>query len=153
MDVLRGVLLEVEARDADPDLAFRSRDVEVASEADRLVVLGDLIPLRKVGVEVVLPGEDRPLGDVAIERKPCHHPELNGLLVGNRKGARVPEAYRAGVAVRGLAVRHPAPTEHLCRGRQVDVKLEPYYRLIGTLLLYFQMPAPVPDSPAVVFSF
>ena len=31
----------------------------------------------------------------------------------------------------------------------MDVKLEPYDRLVRTLLLHFQMPAPVPDSPAL----
>jgi hypothetical protein len=35
----------------------------------------------------------------------------------------------------------------------VNVKLEPYDRLVSTLLFHIQMPAPVPDSPAVVFSF
>jgi hypothetical protein len=35
----------------------------------------------------------------------------------------------------------------------VDVKLEPYDRLVSTLLLHFQLPAPMPDSPAVVYSF
>jgi hypothetical protein len=35
----------------------------------------------------------------------------------------------------------------------VDVKLEPYDRLVSTLLFYFQMPAPASDSPAIAFSF
>ena len=35
-------------------------DVEVPVEADRLVVLADLVRLGHVGVEVVLAGKDRP---------------------------------------------------------------------------------------------
>ena len=61
VDVLGGVLFQVKARDADADLAFRGRNVKVTPRADRLVELGDLVPLREVGVEVVLPGEDGPL--------------------------------------------------------------------------------------------
>src|SRR5215217_833456 len=144
---------EVPPRDADPELAFRGRDVDVASRTDRLVELGDLVPLRKVGIEVVLPGEDSAVCDLAVEREPGHHPELDGLLVGDGQGPWMAEAHGAGVGVRGIAVGHPAATEHLGRGRQVNVKLEPYDRLVSTLLFHFQMPAPVPDSPAVVFSF
>src|SRR5918992_1256579 len=151
--VLRRVLLQVKPRDADPDPAFRGRYVDVTTRTDRLVELGDLVPLGKVGVEVVLPGEDRPVRDVAVEREPGHHPELDGLLVGDGQGPWMAEADGAGVGVRGIAVAHPAATKHLGRGRQVDVKLEPYDRPIRTLLLHFQMPAPVTDSPAVTFSF
>jgi hypothetical protein len=35
----------------------------------------------------------------------------------------------------------------------MNVKLESYYRLVSTLLLHFQMPAPVPVSPAFTLSF
>ena len=128
-------------------------DVDVASRADRLVELGDLVPLGKVGVEVVLPGEDSAVCHVAVEREPGHNPQLDGLLVGDGQSPRMAEAHGAGVGVRGIAVGHLATAEHLGRGRQVDVKLEPYNRLVSTLLLHFQMPAPVPDSPAFVFSF
>src|ERR671912_144707 len=151
--VFRRVLLEVKPRDADPDFAFGGGYVDVATRTDRLVELGDLVPLGKVGVEVVLPGEDRAFRHVAVERETCHHPELDGLLVGDGQGTGMAEAHRAGVGVRGIAVGYLTATEHLGRGRQVDVKLEPYDRLVGTLLFHFQMPAPMPDSPAVVTSF
>ncbi len=54
----------------------------------------------------------------------------------------MPEADGAGVGVRGVAVGDPAAAEHLGRGRQVDVELEPYDRLVGTLLLHFQVVSP-----------
>src|SRR5215208_1422247 len=110
-------------------------------------------PLGKVGVEVVLPGEDRAVCDVAVERETCHHPELDGLLVGDGQGPWMAEAHGAGVGVRRIAVGYLTATEHLGRGRQVDVKLKPYDRLVGTLLFHCQMPAPTPDSPAVVTLF
>jgi hypothetical protein len=33
------------------------------------------------------------------------------------------------------------------------VKLQPYDRRVRTLFLHFQVPAPVPDSPAFTFPF
>ena len=50
-------------------LAASTVDVEVAVEGDRLVVLRGLEVLRHVRVEVVLPGEPAPLGDLAVERE------------------------------------------------------------------------------------
>src|SRR3712207_895481 len=84
------------------------------------------------------------LGDVAVQRKPRHHAELYGLLVGDRQRPRVPEADRAGVSVRRLAVGNPAAAEHLGRGRQVGVKLQPYDRLVSPSLLHFQVNSPSP---------
>ncbi len=129
---------------------FAEGHVEVAAGADRGIVLGDLVPLREVGVEVVLAGEDGLLGDVAVEREPGHHAQLYGLLVGDRQRARVPEADRAGVRVRRLAVGHPAAAEHLGRRRKVDVELQPYDRPVRPLLLHFQVIYPSISVPSKI---
>ncbi len=67
----QNVFLTISARSLDPDLLARW-ELEPTAEVDRQVVLADLIVLRHVGVEVVLPGEDRG-ADLAVERQP--HPD------------------------------------------------------------------------------
>ena len=61
VDELRGVLLEVDA--------VQPHVPHVAAQAQRDVVLGDLVRLRVVGIEVVLAVEDRPRRDLAVERQ------------------------------------------------------------------------------------
>ena len=67
---LRRVFFEMGTHDADLGVAFGGRDDEEAGDAERLVVLRDLVALGIVGIEVVLAVEDRALGDPAVERVP-----------------------------------------------------------------------------------
>ena len=92
VDELRGVLLEVHA--VDPHAG------QLAAAAQRLVVLGDLVALRQVGVEVVLAVEDRARRDLAAEREADHQAEVDRARVDHRQRAGQPEADRAGVGVR-----------------------------------------------------
>ena len=55
MDELSGVLLDVDAGDADPFGAGGGLNIQVAVFAQRQVVLGNLVGFRQVGVEVVFP--------------------------------------------------------------------------------------------------
>ena len=63
---LAGILLQMQALDADLDvlelaLTVRAeRDDDLALADDRLLELRDLIALRQVGIEIVLAVEDRP---------------------------------------------------------------------------------------------
>src|SRR6266536_3092669 len=67
---LAGVLFEMDPGDPEaPHLALH-RHVQVPADAQRLVVLADLIVLRHVRIEVVLAVELRPLGDAAVQREP-----------------------------------------------------------------------------------
>src|SRR5215210_2363983 len=148
--VLGRVLLEVQARDLDPDGALRGRDVEMSTDADRGIVLGDLVPLRQVGVEVVFSREDGPRRNLAVQREPRHHPELDRLLVDDRQGTRMPETDRAGMGVRLVAVDDPAGAEHLRPGSEMNVKLEPDDRLVSPSLLCLQWPSS--RLPRLLFS-
>ena len=57
---LAGVLLEMQPLDADGDgLAVRHVDRDLALADDRRLVLADLIALRQIGIEIVLPVEHR----------------------------------------------------------------------------------------------
>ena len=63
---LAGVLLEMDALDADLDgLAVGHVDRDLALAHDRRLVLADLIALRQVGIEIVLPVEHRFQVDLA----------------------------------------------------------------------------------------
>src|SRR4051812_39056542 len=118
---LAGVLLHVGAGDTD---AGAVGQVEVAADVDRLVVLADLIVLRHVRIEVVLPVEDARL-DGAVQRFADAHGVLDGLTVDHRQRARQPEADRADVGV-GLGPEPVgAAAEQLGGGVQLAVDLEP----------------------------
>ena len=57
---LAGVLLEVQPLDADRHgLAVGQVDDDLALADDRRLVLADLVALRQVGIEIVLPVEHR----------------------------------------------------------------------------------------------
>ena len=80
VDQLRRVLLEVHAVDAHAG--------ELAAAAERLVVLGDLVALRQVGIEVVLAVEDRARRQLAAERQPDLRPKwiARALTTGSEPG-------------------------------------------------------------------
>ena len=63
-------------------------DVGPAVEGDRLVVLRGLEVLRHVRVEVVLPREPAPLGDLAVQRQADPDRRLDGLAVDHRQRRR-----------------------------------------------------------------
>ena len=122
VDQLRGVLLHVHAVDA--------HVAEMARRGKRDVVLADLVALRQVGIEVVLPVEDRPRRDLALEGHRDHQREVHRLRVRDRQRARVAEADRAGVRVRLVPERERAAAEHLRPRPQLDVDLDADDRLV-----------------------
>ena len=127
MGVLAGVLLDVGPLDAD---ARAVGEVEPAVDVDGPVELGDLVVLRHVRVEVVLPGEDRGL-DAAVEGPAEPHGQLDHLVVEHRQRAREAQAHRADVGV-GLVAEHVRATaEELGGGGQLAVDLEAHHDLPG----------------------
>ena len=122
--VLRRVLLEMGADDADLELAVGGRQRHLPVHAEGLVVLGDLVALRQVGIEVVLAVEDRALGDLAAEAEAEQHRHLDRALVRHGQRSRVRQAHRARAGVLGRAVLELAAAEHLRPRLQVDVDLE-----------------------------
>ena len=127
---LAGVLLHVRALDLDRGRSRRRpRRLGPAVERDRLVVLRGLEVLRHVRVEVVLPREPAPLGDLAVERQPDPDRRLDGLAVDDRHRAGQAEAGRADLGVGLGAELGRAAAEHLRRGVQLDVDLEAQRRV------------------------
>ncbi len=122
---LAGVLFHVGTLDVDPEgAAVVQRHVEVAVEGDRLVILGDLVVLRLIRVEVVLPGKPAPRGDAAVQRQPDPNGRLDGRAVEHRQRSGQAQAYRAHLGVGLGAEPRRAGAEHLGGGRQLDVHLE-----------------------------
>ena len=71
VQALARVLLEMQPLDADRDaLAAQQIDDDLALADDRILVLADLIALRQVGIEIVLPVEDRVEIDLRLQPEP-----------------------------------------------------------------------------------
>ena len=126
--------------------------VEVAAHADRQVVLADLVVLRHVRVEVVLPVEQRVRRD---RRSPSARPILMIRAIASRLGTGkrpgVPQAHGTGVRVGLAAERVGARAEHLRGRRELDMAFEPddgiSYAPIGRLA-YAATPLGIPtDAP------
>src|SRR5580700_3169665 len=127
-----GVLFEVDAGDPASDGLADDRKLEMSVDGQRQVVLRDLIALRQVRVEVVLPVELGEYGDVTVQRDRCAHRVLHRLLVDGRQDTGQSQAYRAGVLVRCCArVVGGARTEHLAAREQLRVHLEPDDHLVA----------------------
>ena len=118
---LARVLLHVGPGHADTEPVGK---VEPPVRVEREVVLADLIILRLVGVEVVLPRE---LGrtDVAVQGGTDAHGELDCLLVDDRQRAWQPQAGGTDVHVRLVTERVATAAEQLGGGLQLAVHLEP----------------------------
>ena len=129
VEALAGVLFHVQARDAD---ALRDRlagHVECGHDdhavfGDGLVELRDLVALGRVGIEVVLAGEDAGLANLAADGLRREHRELDGLLVEQGQRAGQAEADGADVGVGFAAVLVLAAAEGLGFGEQLDVDLQ-----------------------------
>jgi hypothetical protein len=106
---LAGVLLEMQPLDADLDVlelalaVGTDRDDDLALADDRILVLGDLIALRQVGVEIVLAVEDRAVVDLRLEAKTGAHGLGHAFLVDHRQHAGHRRIDEADIGIGGLA--------------------------------------------------
>ena len=124
VDALGHVLLEMDARDADPPRPPALGHVEMAAEADREGVLGDLVVLGDVGIEVALAVELADAGDLAVEQHAGHGAQAHGLAVEGRQRAGIAEADRADLRVGLGAGLRGAAAEHLRARLELDMDLE-----------------------------
>ena len=94
------------------------------AEAQRQVVLRNLVVLGHVRVEVVLAVELALRRDLAVEHQAGEGGQFEGMRVHHRQSARQAEAGRAGVGVGARAELDGAPAEHLGAGLELDVDLQ-----------------------------
>ena len=126
---LSGVFFHMDTGDSDPMGLTVDLDIQVSADAQRLVVLADLEVLRHVRVEVVLPREPAPAGDLAVQRETDAHGERDRRFVDHRQGAGEAEAHRAHLGVGVSAEGRRASAEHLGDGAELDVGLQADHRL------------------------
>ena len=88
VQALAGILLQMQSLDADAARrAVRQVDLDRALAHDRVLVLRDLIALRQVLIEVILPVEDRTQVDLRIEPEPGADRLLHAALVDHGQHA------------------------------------------------------------------
>ena len=123
---LSRVLLHVHAFDADLPKAFHlvRLDGKIPLGGKRLVVLGDLIIFRQVGVVIVLPRHLRMPGNVAVERESSSYGHAVRRLVDDRKRPGCTHADRAYERIRVCSVPVGTGTEHLGIGLKLHVHLK-----------------------------
>src|SRR5882724_8412459 len=108
-------------------VAFRSHNLEFAVRRERLVVLRDLITLRKIGIEIVFSREDGLVIDVQSKSQRGASSELNGTFVKNRKRARQTQANGTRIRVRLVAKSSGTAAKDFRFSAQLGMNLEADY--------------------------
>ena len=131
MNALARVLFHVQARNADAlRPAVRRRHLNPAMLSQRLVELRNLVALGQVGIEVVLPRENRPLAHLAVDRQRSQRGKLHRLGIQHRQRAGQPQAHRANVGVGRGAKLVGTAAKRLAGGQQLHVHFKADYRLV-----------------------
>mgnify|MGYP003694438677 CR=1 FL=1 len=145
VDRLRRVLFEVRAHDADLDVAFGAGHDEGAVDAERLVVLGDLVPLRDCPDRSSSCG-GRTARSAIRQFRACPSLIVHSTAVwfgtGRRTGKR--EAHRTRARVRLAAEPALAAAEHLRVRLELHVDLEADDRFP---LRHEETPSPAAAAP------
>jgi len=130
---LAGVLFEMHPLDADAHhhgaVIGRHGDVEIAVDAERLVVLADLVVLGHIGVEVVLACHPAPLDDGAVQRQADADRRLDRHGIHHRHRSRQAQADRAHLGIGWGAEAGRAAAEDLRLRAELDVDLHADDRL------------------------
>src|SRR3954470_4868409 len=124
VDRLAGVLLEVQALDADGDaLVRRHIDRDLALADDRALVLADLVALRQVRVEIVLAVEHALQVDFRLQPEPGADRLAHAFLVDDRQHARHGGVHEGDVAVRLAPEGRGGAREQLGLARHLGMDL------------------------------
>ncbi len=130
VQALAGVVFHVDPRDAGALVAVFHDEVDPAVLGQRLIVLRDLVALRQVRIEVVLPGENRLRANLAVHRQRGLDRHLDGVPVQHGQRAGQPQADRAHVGVRGRAETGRAGAEDFRTSGKLDMHLQADDRLV-----------------------
>src|SRR6185312_5410279 len=122
---------------------------EVPVLAERLVELADLVALRQVGIEVVLPREAAGHAQAAAEGERGADGHADRVAVEDRERAGQAEAHRAHVRVGRRAEFGRATAEDLGPREELRVDLQPDDRLVaarhGEAAVYHELVHRAPD--------
>ena len=130
MHQLTGVLLNVDSGNADAFFAAFGLNVQMALAAQREIILGNLIGLRQVGVEIVLPILLGIGGDFAAGGKSGLYRILHHLAIEYRQRTGHTRAHRAALGVGCSTELGGAAAENLCGSFQLYMDLQSNDHLI-----------------------
>ena len=148
---LAGILFQMRASQCDFDRATRGRnDRNRASLHNRNLVLRYLIPLRQVGVEVILAREHAAPVDGAADRQPESDRALDRALVQHRQDAGQRNIDGGRLAVRCRAKGSGRARKNLRCGGELGVGLEPDDDLPLHLRIHGAKPAGMRRCQSVV---
>ena len=113
VEALAGVLLKMQALDANLEGVVLEIDDDDAFADDGVLVLRNLIALRQIGIEIVLPVEHRMMIDLRLEAEACADRLGHAFLVDHRKHARHRRVDKAHMAIRLTAESRRRAREEL----------------------------------------
>src|SRR5215470_12753553 len=109
MDILAGVLFQMQPGNAHrfwPPLqrvtggvTFGSHDLQHAVSRKRLVVLRNLVPLRQIGIKIILTREDRLLIDVQAQSECSSGAKLDGVTIQYWEGTWQSQTSGTGIGI------------------------------------------------------
>ena len=129
VQALARIFFQMDPRNPDL-LAAILLEVDRAKLRQRLVVLGNLVALGKVGIEIVLAGKNRSLVDAAIQCHRRQHSELHRLPVHHRQDAGHPQAHGTNITIGRSSKFRRARAKYFRRRQELDVNFQPNHRLV-----------------------
>ncbi len=125
VDQAPGVLLDVHACNASALFLARGDELQRSIDAQRQVVLRDLVPLGQVRVHVILAVHLAVRRDLAVQRQSRQHCCFHGRPVHHWQRAGKSPANEADMSIwLGVRVARRASTVHLGLGQKLSVNLE-----------------------------
>ena len=126
VDRFAGVLLQVEAFDADRDRLFAvGLHFDFALADDRVFVLADLVALRQIRIEIVLPVEPAPAMDFSVQAQPSADRLLDAELIDHRQHARHRRIDQRHMRIRRTAIGGAGAGKELRVRAHLRVHFEP----------------------------
>ena len=124
MHELARVLLDVDARDANALLARFRLHHQVPADAQRQVILADLVRFGQVGIEIILSVLLGVTRNRAARRQPCQHRVMHHLPIEHRQRAGKAHTDRAALRVRRCAEGRRAGAEDFGLRFQLHMNLQ-----------------------------
>lgn len=130
MSQLARIFLQMKTGDADPFGLSVHFNINPAVQADRLVILRNLVRFWRIGVKIVLAVEFADIADRTVKRHCSFHRVLYGLAVKNRQYAGVAETDWAGMCIGRSAEFCGAAAEDFGLGMKLHMNFKPDDRFI-----------------------
>ena len=124
MQRFAGIFFEVKACDANALGAAVVFDFDPATGSERELKLGDLVALRKIGIEIVFAGEAGAFVDGTVEGQGGAHAQFDSAFVEDRKSAGESETDGASVGIGRVAEARGATAKDFGMGEELRVDFQ-----------------------------